>query len=114
MAIPTQYAPFEVQFTEEDTKKDFYWCTCGRSKDPRGFCDGSHRTSGTNLKPMKFTPQQAGTQWICGCKATKTPPYCDGSHTALRKKHQHEEKVFKYWTFASVAALAAAIYFKSK
>jgi CDGSH-type Zn-finger protein len=33
---------------------------------------------------MRFTPQQDLTVALCGCKQTKEPPYCDGSHLPFR------------------------------
>jgi CDGSH-type Zn-finger protein len=42
------------------------------------FCDGSHR--GTGIEPQGFKPEKSGEHWLCRCKRTKTPPYCDGSH----------------------------------
>jgi len=29
---------------------------------------------------LKFTPETSGEFYLCQCKETKTPPYCDGSH----------------------------------
>jgi len=41
-------------------------CSCGKTKNPQGHCDGSH------AKPERKK---------CGCGKTKDPQgYCDGSH----------------------------------
>ena len=45
------------------------------------MCDGSHKT--TAFAPLKFTVTKADTYYLCGCKKTKTPPFCDGTHKSL-------------------------------
>ncbi len=41
-------------------------CGCGKTKDPQGYCDGSH------AQPARKK---------CGCGKTKDPQgFCDGSH----------------------------------
>ena len=30
--------------------------------------------------PLRFVPEQDSTAWLCGCKYTNNPPYCDGTH----------------------------------
>jgi CDGSH-type Zn-finger protein len=45
------------------------------------WCDGSHK--GTGFGPKKFTLPEAKKVWLCNCKQTKNPPFCDGSHKAL-------------------------------
>lgn len=60
--------------------QDYLWCTCGRSRR-QPFCDGSH--SGSDLKPLRFTPAKSQTFWLCNCKYTRTPPYCDAAHNRL-------------------------------
>ena len=45
-------------------------CGCGKTKDPNGYCDGSHAA-----------PPPAPARKKCGCGNTKDPQgYCDGSH----------------------------------
>ncbi|NLZ34885.1 MAG: CDGSH iron-sulfur domain-containing protein [Clostridiales bacterium] len=58
--------------------KKYAWCTCGESeKEP--FCDfKGHK--GTGLGPMYFDAEKDGIAYLCGCKKTKNPPYCDGTH----------------------------------
>lgn len=60
--------------------KDYWWCTCGRSKG-QPFCDGSHQ--GTEFKPMKYTAEESKTVYFCACKHTKNAPFCDGTHNSL-------------------------------
>jgi len=43
---------------------------------------GSHK--GTGFTPVKWTvPNDQSINDICLCKHTKTPPFCDGTHTNL-------------------------------
>lgn len=56
--------------------KNYYWCTCGMSKN-QPFCDSSHQ--GTDFKPLKFSlDQPADKMFLCGCKLTHKAPFCDG------------------------------------
>ncbi|MDC0565021.1 glutamate synthase-related protein, partial [Amylibacter sp.] len=53
---------------------------CGKSqKQP--FCDGSH--IGTDISPMKFSVEEAGSIALCQCKASANAPFCDGAHAGL-------------------------------
>lgn len=62
---------------EVKTGQDYYFCTCGRSKN-QPYCDGSH--AGTDFKPKGFSVDKDGDAFLCRCKHTANPPYCDGSH----------------------------------
>lgn len=62
---------------EVEAGKDYYWCSCGLSKN-QPFCDGSHKS--TSFSPVKFAATKAEKVYFCGCKQTKNPPLCDGSH----------------------------------
>ncbi|MGP8153674.1 MAG: CDGSH iron-sulfur domain-containing protein [Smithella sp.] len=33
--------------------------------------------------PVEFKLSQTKNVALCGCKQTKNPPYCDGTHTKL-------------------------------
>ncbi len=45
-------------------------CGCGKTKNPQGFCDGSHAA-----------PAPAPTRKACGCGRTQDAQgACDGSH----------------------------------
>ena len=69
-------APFEVVLSGG---KRYAWCRCGRSgRQP--FCDRSHLGSGRS--PVVFRAKRDGKVYLCGCKRTKNPPYCDGRHDA--------------------------------
>ncbi|KAK6300412.1 hypothetical protein J4Q44_G00285100 [Coregonus suidteri] len=44
------------------------------------FCDGAHKTKAQGLMPLRFVPEKDSKAWLCGCKYTANPPYCDGTH----------------------------------
>jgi len=77
MNSPQAAAPIEVQL---EAGKQYYWCTCGRSKS-QPFCDGSHK--GTGFEPRAFSVDESKTAWLCTCKKTSNAPFCDGSHKKL-------------------------------
>jgi class 3 adenylate cyclase/nitrite reductase/ring-hydroxylating ferredoxin subunit/CDGSH-type Zn-finger protein len=68
-------APCEVK-----KDKDYFWCSCGKSKK-QPFCDGSH--VGTDFIPLKYSAEKNETKFFCTCKKTKNKPFCDGSHKAF-------------------------------
>lgn len=70
-------APMPV---EVEAGKDYFWCSCGKSKN-QPFCDGSHK--GSEFRPLRWTAEQSETKWFCACKQTEGQPFCDGSHKAL-------------------------------
>lgn len=70
-------SPFAVAV---ETGKDYYWCSCGKSKG-QPFCDGSHK--GSSFSPLKYTPSESATIYFCGCKHSKNGALCDGSHKSL-------------------------------
>ena len=80
-AVVTDNKPHKLDIEEGKT---IYWCRCGRSKNPKGLCDGSHR--GTDFTPLAFKPKETKEAHICMCKRTKNPPFCDGSHAKLKAK----------------------------
>ena len=78
-AIP-QRAPYVL-----DVKPgEYYWCACGHSKT-QPYCDGSHKTSGTGLTPIKATIEIEKRVAWCGCKHSSQKPFCDGTHRKLPK-----------------------------
>jgi len=60
--------------------EQYYFCTCGRSKN-QPFCDGAH--AGTSFKPRAFLAEKTGEAYLCACKQTGKQPFCDGSHKQL-------------------------------
>ncbi len=60
--------------------KTYAWCACGLStKQP--FCDGSHKN--TPFEPLIFKSEEEKKVWLCMCKQTANPCYCDGTHNSL-------------------------------
>jgi len=59
---------------------EYWWCTCGRSKN-QPFCDGAH--AGTGIEPLKMTVREKGSYYLCACKQTANPPFCDGAHDLI-------------------------------
>jgi len=45
------------------------------------FCDGSHKGSG--FVPKIFVAEESKTAYLCNCKHTENPGFCDGSHNNL-------------------------------
>jgi len=70
-------SPFAVAV---EAGKDYFWCSCGKSKG-QPFCEGSHK--GSSFSPVKFTASETTTVYFCGCKHSKNGPLCDGSHKLL-------------------------------
>lgn len=70
-------SPFAV---DVEKGKDYYWCSCGKSKN-QPFCDGSH--AGSEFAPTKYTAEESKTVYFCGCKNSKNGAFCDGSHSKL-------------------------------
>lgn len=66
--------PFAV---DVEAGKDYYWCSCGQSKN-QPFCDGSHK--GSSFTPVKFSATESKQVYFCGCKASANGALCDGSH----------------------------------
>jgi CDGSH-type Zn-finger protein len=63
--------------------KTYSWCTCGLSEKIT-LCDGAHKqVEGMPYRSMKVTFEQSQEVWMCNCKQTKNPPFCDGSHRNL-------------------------------
>ena len=59
---------------------EYWWCSCGRSKD-QPFCDGSHK--GTSFTPEKVVIEEAGRVALCNCKQSGNGAMCDGAHSSL-------------------------------
>ncbi len=68
--------------------EDYYFCTCGRSKN-QPFCDGSH--AGTEFKPKAFKAEESGDAYLCQCKHSGNLPFCDGSHKQFDDSHVGKE-----------------------
>ena len=79
MSEPTiaQKSPIPV---EVEAGKDYWWCSCGKSKN-QPFCDGSHK--GSIFTPVKWDAAESKTVYFCGCKHSGKGALCDGSHNKL-------------------------------
>lgn len=75
--IIAKKSPFAVEL---EAGKNYHWCACGKSAN-QPYCDGSHK--GSEITPLAFAPDKAGTAHLCGCKHSKNAPYCDGTHSKL-------------------------------
>ena len=69
--------PFAV---DGEKGKDYWWCSCGKSKS-QPFCDGSHK--GSKFTPVKYIAEESKTVYFCGCKHSANGALCDGSHKSL-------------------------------
>jgi CDGSH-type Zn-finger protein len=55
------------------------------------FCDSvSHE--GTGFEPIEYVAKEAEEVLLCGCKQTKTGPFCDGEHSNLPGGYVDEEE----------------------
>ena len=61
--MPEPVSPKKAPYAVELAPGDYYWCSCGQSKN-QPFCDGSHKT--TSFVPQKFTVAKADTYYLCG------------------------------------------------
>ncbi len=57
--------------------QEYYFCTCGKSKN-QPFCDGSH--AGTSFTPQAIVAESDEEAYLCACKHSANKPYCDGTH----------------------------------
>jgi CDGSH-type Zn-finger protein len=47
------------------------------------FCDGSHTSTKSGIKPVVWTQEKDQTAYLCGCKRTGSRPFCDSTHRKL-------------------------------
>ncbi len=95
--------PVKVELTKD---QDYYFCTCGRSKN-QPYCDGSH--AGTEFKPKSFKADSTGDAYLCRCKHSANLPYCDGTH-----KNFSDDMIGKEGPGISSAADAAPVATQTK
>ena len=100
--IPGEIAAFLPFRMELEPGKTYNWCRCGKSQN-QPFCDYRHNyhntfvykeNSSTDMKsqkyfPIKFQVKEKKNYYLCRCKRTKTPPFCDGTHRTLPTGRQH-------------------------
>ncbi|KAJ3112110.1 hypothetical protein HDU96_004945, partial [Phlyctochytrium bullatum] len=99
-ALP-QNAPYGIDLV---AGRDYYWCSCGKSKN-QPFCDGSHK--GTSFTPLKFSVDESKKYFLCGCKISDSKPFCDGTHRKEKGLKRYNEFLLKK-NGELTAALAAA------
>ncbi|KAI9139362.1 hypothetical protein BKA69DRAFT_1117002 [Paraphysoderma sedebokerense] len=75
------FGPCNLKNLQPNTTK--LWCRCGLSKT-QPWCDGKSHI-GTGFQPLKWVvPEKNQSMYaICNCKYTKSPPYCDATHTLV-------------------------------
>lgn len=74
-----QKAPYKVELL---AGYRYAWCSCGLSKW-QPFCDGSHTSTKSGLKPVVWTHDKDQSVALCGCKRSGKGQYCDGTHNKL-------------------------------
>ena len=81
--IPQQ-GPYAVKV---EAGKKYSWCSCGLSTI-QPFCDGAHKAfknddGSSIMKSVAYVATSDTTVYFCGCKHSKHPILCDGSHSKL-------------------------------
>ena len=71
-----QKAPFRAELL---AGYRYAWCACGLSK-MQPWCDGSHTSTRTGIRPVVWTQEKDETVFLCGCKHTGSKPRCNGTH----------------------------------
>ena len=74
-----QKAPYKIELL---ATYRYAWCACGLSK-MQPFCDGSHTSTKTGIKPIVWTEDRDQTVFLCGCKHSGNRQFCDGTHKSL-------------------------------
>ena len=68
-----RYMPMTVECKADEV---YRWCACGQSED-RLFSD---KNCSKKCQVIAYEATEDELVTFCRCKATKTPPFCDGSH----------------------------------
>ena len=74
-----QKGPYKIELLEGYR---YAWCACGLSK-MQPFCDGSHTSTKSGIKPLVWTQDKDKTAFLCGCKHSGKQPFCDSTHQKL-------------------------------
>jgi CDGSH iron-sulfur domain-containing protein 3 len=77
--VVAQKGPYKIELL---AGYRYAWCACGLSK-MQPFCDGSHTSTKSGIKPVVWTQEKDQTGFLCGCKRSGTPPFCNGTHNKL-------------------------------
>jgi len=73
-------SPFAVAV---EAGKDYFWCSCGKSKG-QPFCDGSHK--GSSFSPVKFTASETKLSISVVVSTVKTVRYATARISCFRYK----------------------------
>ena len=62
----------------------YHWCGCGLARTQQPFCDLACQNL-SNRKILKgcsvhYIAPKSQEVWLCNCKQTSHPPFCDGTH----------------------------------
>jgi CDGSH-type Zn-finger protein len=69
-------------FLNLEAGKTYHWCKCGKAEGV--LVDPETHVCGT-FPPVAFTVEEGGYRRpLCGCRYSKTKPFCDGSHLNLK------------------------------
>lgn len=71
----SRFFPIALEVNEGKT---YQWCGCGKSLT-QPLCDQSIPCK----QSVEFVARLTEDVYFCNCKATKNPPWCDGSHGRL-------------------------------
>jgi CDGSH-type Zn-finger protein len=77
--VVAQKGPYKIELL---AGYRYAWCACGLSK-MQPFCDGSHTSTKSGIKPVVWTQEKDQAGFLCGCKRTGSPPFCNGTHNKL-------------------------------
>jgi CDGSH iron-sulfur domain-containing protein 3 len=58
--------------------QEYRWCSC-RNSNKQPFCDKQD----CGEKAILFKSELTEEAFLCNCKYTKHPPWCDGSHAKV-------------------------------
>ena len=70
-------------------------CLGGLTKNPNGFCDGSHTSLDSGVTPLAFTAKETKKHWICQCRQSANLPFCDGAHKQEKGVKKYNEFLLK-------------------
>ncbi len=82
-AVPEipMYGPFSFNAQQLRPGETYLWCSCGRS-GTEPLCDGQG-CRGSGFEAVSFVAREQTRHLLCGCKYTRSPPWCDGSHSTM-------------------------------
>lgn len=69
-------------FLDLEPGKTYYWCKCGKAENGPLVDPETHMCG--KSPPVAFTVEAEDMYPVCGCRYSKTKPFCDGSHLNLK------------------------------